>query len=101
MSCTIYSVPSCNVVRKQDVQVRQLVHTVGQNTVYQFEWFWQNAQCTSQNRLGKSVHRVLSQNVHPSWTDLISWPQHTVHDSVGGCGTWLCGACHSSLFIYQ
>ena len=76
MSCTIYSVLSCNVVRKQDVWVRQLVHTVGQNTVYQFEWFWQNAQCTSQNRLGESVHRVLSQNVHSSWTNLRSWPQY-------------------------
>jgi len=31
--------------------------------VYPFEWFWRNAQCISQNRSGKRMHRPLSQNV--------------------------------------
>jgi len=28
-------------------------------------------------------------------------PYSIHHDGVGGCGSWLCGACHSSLFIPQ
>ena len=36
-------------VGKHDVQLGQL-HTLGQNTVYPFEWFWRNAQFISQNR---------------------------------------------------
>ena len=79
ISCTIYSVLSRNVVRKQDVLVRQLVHTVGQNTVYPFEWFWRNAQCTSQNRLSESVHQVPSQNVHLSQTNLILLGHNTLY----------------------
>jgi len=31
--------------------------------VYPFEWFWRNAQCISQNRLGERMHRPPSQNV--------------------------------------
>jgi len=31
--------------------------------VYPFEWFWRNAECISQNRLGERMHRLLSQNV--------------------------------------
>ena len=62
MSCTSYSLPSRLEVRKQDVQVGQF-HTLGHNTMYPFEWFWQNAQCISQNRSGKRTHRLPSQNV--------------------------------------
>ena len=31
--------------------------------MYPFEWFWQNAQCISQNRSGERTHRLPSQNV--------------------------------------
>jgi len=31
--------------------------------VYPFEWFWRNAQCISQNRLGERMHGPPSQNV--------------------------------------
>jgi len=41
MSCSIYSLPSRNVVVKQHVQVGQ------------FDPLGQNTQCTSQNRLGE------------------------------------------------
>jgi len=71
---------------------------VGLNAVYPSEWSWRNAQCTRQNRLGEREHYLPTQNVNPSRTDLI----HCIHhDGVGGCGSWLCGACHSSLFIPQ
>ena len=62
MQNTLYSLPSCHVVKKQDVRVGQL-HTLGQNTVYPFEWFWRNAQCISQNRSRERMHRPPSQNV--------------------------------------
>ena len=49
--------------------------------MYPFEWFWQNAQCISQNRSGERTHQLLSQNVtygseldkFDSWTSLVAY----------------------------
>ena len=62
MQNTLYSLPSCHVVKKQDVRVGQF-HTLSHNTMYPFEWFWRNGHCISQNRSGERMHRLPSQNV--------------------------------------
>jgi len=64
---SVYSLLSRHVVRKLDVWVGHLDSI----QCILFEWFWQNAQCTSQNRLGERGYRIPSQNVNLSQTHLM------------------------------
>ena len=59
----VYSVPSRNVFRKQDVQVRPIWYYWTENRLYPCGKIYS----TSQNRLDKKVHQAPSHNVVREW----------------------------------